>query len=266
MENTEEFTVHLPSNTRFMEANSASKYVVKLALPATLSGSWECALKEIHYPHSWDNITDGESEIKMELRQPSTNNTVKKTLTLDPGYYADNAQLSKAIEDVLRGGMSGFAERWRKKLHVTCSSHSGKIKLEIPHHVIIGLPKTLASILGFDTESQNFTRLIRGCQQPKFPATINVVDALYVYSDVVRPSLVGDAMVPLLRIVPVAGARGGMSHVEYMKPVYYPVGKQNFSTIEICITDSAGRRIQFKHGKTTVMLHFRRKKHPRPSV
>ena len=65
MDNVDEFTIHLPSNTLFMESNTASKYTVNLAMPVNLSGEWECGLEEIHYPHTW--VTMPEGVAKMEI-------------------------------------------------------------------------------------------------------------------------------------------------------------------------------------------------------
>ena len=264
MENNDEFTVHLPSNTRcFTETNTASKYTVKLALPISLSGEWECGLKEIHYPHTWRNITEDESEIYFWWFNLPDGEYKKTVLNLPAGYYESNEELAKGIEETIRGAMTKFTENWRRRLHVGANRFSDKIDIEVPNRVKIGFNEKLASILGFDTKTQNYSEITKGKVRQKYPVSIYLVDALYVYSDILRPNLVGDALVPLLRIVPVTGERGRMSHVEYIKPVYYPVGKQNFSSIEIFITDSAGRPIDFKHGKTTVMLHFRRRKNHR---
>ena len=48
------FYVYLPSNTDFLHENKASRYVTKLAKELTLGSDWECCLKEIHYPRSWN--------------------------------------------------------------------------------------------------------------------------------------------------------------------------------------------------------------------
>ena len=83
------------------------------------------------------------------------------------------------------------------------------------------------------------------------------IDALYVYSDVIQTKLVGNASVPLLSVVPLRGEFGQMAYKEYASPIYTPLAKHVFSTIEMYITDSAGREIPFTSGKVTVLLHFR---------
>ena len=56
----EGFHIYLPSNTRFLESNTTSNYVVKLAREVTLTGDWECGLTEIHYRRSWADIAKRE--------------------------------------------------------------------------------------------------------------------------------------------------------------------------------------------------------------
>ena len=72
--------------------------------------------------------------------------------------------------------------------------------------------------------------------------------------DVIQTNLVGDSSVPLLSLVPFRGVFWEMAFKEYSSPVYTSLAKHVFSTIEMYITDSAGR-----HGKVTVLLHFKQK-------
>ena len=261
MDNYDDFTIHLPSNTRFIEANTASKYVVKLALSPNLSGEWECGLKEIHYPHTWHNITDfyDKQFLRMQVIIKEARGTAYEDVYLQGGYYKNNSDLVKEIQKKIRGVIYQDPEL-EASIKVSYDEFSRKINFEIPHRLEIGINPQLAAVLGFDNQPKTWVSLRKKHEKPKFPMAINLVDALYVYSDVVQTSLVGDAMVPLLRIVPVVGEYGKMSHIEYIKPVYYPLAKLNFSTVEIFITDSAGRKIDFPYGKTTIMLHFRRRK------
>ena len=84
------------------------------------------------------------------------------------------------------------------------------------------------------------------------------IDSVYVYTDIVQTKLVGNADVPLLSVVPLSKHFGEMFLKEYVTPIYSPLSKQTFSTIEIYITDSAGREIPFTSGKVTVLLHFKK--------
>ena len=265
MDNVDEFTVHLPSNTRFMDSNSASRYTVKLAMSANLSGEWECGLKEMHYPRTWRNVTETVGSMGVIILDPLARGPVSVSVDLPSNHYETNTALVAAIQKVLRNAVARHGNL-QNKLRVVYKPTTGKVEFHLPSGVTLSINPILGNILGFDNETDQHVFVRSGVQTPRSAMTVSLVDALYVYSDVVQSSLVGDAMVPLLRIVPVLGKEGEMCHIEYIRPVYFPVAKLSFSTIEIYITDSAGRKIQFNQGKTTIMLHFRRKKALQPRV
>ena len=53
-----QFYLQLPSNASLdkFPNNTLTEYRVCLPQTITLSGDWEVALTEIHYPHSWNNV------------------------------------------------------------------------------------------------------------------------------------------------------------------------------------------------------------------
>ena len=58
---------------------------------------------------------------------------------------------------------------------------------------------------------------------------------LYVYCDIIQSQYVGDALVPLLRIVPVEGKDGERISKSFIRPQYVPVSRKQFETIEVNI-------------------------------
>ena len=52
---------------------------------------------------------------------------------------------------------------------------------------------------------------------------------------------------------------GKMAFKEYSSPVYTPLAKHVFFTIEMYMTDSAGRQLPFSSDKVTVLLHYKQK-------
>ena len=83
---------------------------------------------------------------------------------------------------------------------------------------------------------------------------------MFVYCDILENQIVGNALVPLLRVVPIDGKHDDVVVKSYDFPHYVPVSKQEFNTIEINIKDDADRIIPFRYGKVVVKLHFRRRK------
>ena len=86
------------------------------------------------------------------------------------------------------------------------------------------------------------------------------VNSLYVYCPLVEPRMVGDAQVPLLRIVPVAGRDGEMMTRAFDHIQYCPLVLRRFQTVEIDIRDDTGVKIPFERGRVVVTLHCRRRK------
>ena len=53
-----QFYLHLPSNSSLdkFPNNTLTEQHVSLPQTVSLTGDWEVALTEIHYPHSWNNV------------------------------------------------------------------------------------------------------------------------------------------------------------------------------------------------------------------
>ncbi len=113
----------------------------------------------------------------------------------------------------------------------------------------------LSDILGFNNITSDADHSIT------LPAN-SVVDlrrgfeTLYVYSSMVEPRVVGDKIVPLLRIGPITGQHGEMATTRFEHGQYIPVMSREFGTTETEIRDDTGRPVPFERGKVTVTLHF----------
>jgi len=68
---------------------------------------------------------------------------------------------------------------------------------------------------------------------------------LYVHSHIVQAQFVGDALVPLLRIVLVEGADGQRVSKSFERPHYLPVSRGEFETIEVNIKRDTGESVPF---------------------
>jgi len=72
---------------------------------------------------------------------------------------------------------------------------------------------------------------------------------LYIYCDIIQPQYVGDALVPLLRIVPVEGKDGQRVNKSFLGPQYVPVSRKQFETIEVNIKRDTGETVPFEFGR-----------------
>jgi hypothetical protein len=109
-----------------------------------------------------------------------------------------------------------------------------------------------------------------GFRQAIFPVGVLVSDwvadvmkglnSLYVYCPLVEPRMVGDAQVPLSRIVPVEGRDGEMISRVFDPIQYCPLLQRPFQTVEIYIRDDTGSIVPFERGRVVVTLHCRKRK------
>jgi len=84
--------------------------------------------------------------------------------------------------------------------------------------------------------------------------------SLFVYCDLVEPTVLGDAKVPLLRTVNITGKENLTISRIYQNVQYVPVHRKQFDTIELDIRDDTGRKVPFERGKVVITLHFRLRK------
>ncbi len=82
--------------------------------------------------------------------------------------------------------------------------------------------------------------------------------ALFVYCSLVHDSVVGDALAPLLRSVPVRGKYGEVVREVFHQPMYMPLRTTNFDQVEISINSEDGQLMPFNSGVCSITLHFRR--------
>ena len=135
----------------------------------------------------------------------------------------------------------------------TYNRYTMKSVVALPPNVILQLPVKLAIQLGFGpgvfltgkTESRAVVDLMFRAQ------------TVYVYSDIVKHSIVGDRRAPLLRVVNVNPLLGDTQTLNFQPPIYQPVSKTSFRQITLYLRDSTGQPIPFEPGAVTVVLAFR---------
>ena len=86
-----------------------------------------------------------------------------------------------------------------------------------------------------------------------------ILYVLYVYCDIVEEQIVGDVLVPLLKVVPIEGPHGQNITKDYVNPQYVPVSINHFSQLHLLLRDDAGEKVPFERGRVTATLHFRRR-------
>ena len=124
----------------------------------------------------------------------------------------------------------------------------------------------LAHLLGFHREvPEGYTEVwFQATLMAKVSADLYMgMSALYVYSDVVEPQIVGSQNLQLLRIVPFQEQQHRKNNtrgrLEPRMIDYLPLAKKHFDTLSIHIRNDMGEKVPFLLGKVNLKLHFRRK-------
>ena len=86
------------------------------------------------------------------------------------------------------------------------------------------------------------------------------LDTLYGYTDVVESHIIGDSLMPLLRIVPIYQLHGMTISRHFENVQYISLLLKEFGMILFAISYHTGRPVSFQRSKVTVTLHFLRRK------
>lgn len=130
-----------------------------------------------------------------------------------------------------------------------------RVAMNVPPRVELTLGIGLRDLLGFKDASFK-----EGLFLSEYPMELDAgITEIFVYTDIIESHHVGDTVVPLLRIIPVMGEKGEQIVRTYPMPLYFPVRKKFFDTIDVELKTSSAANITFTSGKTYLVLSFRRR-------
>ena len=285
--NTEtSFYLTLPSNSSdaTYTKNKTQSYRVQLARSLQLEGDWEVALTEIQYPHNWVTIDESSTFIMSigrfddkgknknaedierldEIPETSTLSIDEINIRLPAGYYANaediyEQMISSAKESFASVNQEGYVDL-PLSFKINNNTQKGKLISSKKASLLYNTKGTKHAIaLGLEipesrpNEIPYYSFPVRS----KNPFSVHQ-PTLYVYSDLVRHQLVGDALVPLLRIVPTSGKLGEYIMQTFTRPYYVPVSKGYINSVEIQINNDTGKPVNFLSGKVVCVLHLRK--------
>ena len=252
---------------KYYPNNTLTSFVTRLQKTITLTGDWEVALSEFHFPRSWYTIKRGGvnftticEDYTSEVRQPRSNISI-----LVPGGYYET------INDIINEMNAGVRRVLGGSYKIPESQHpifkynevSSRVGVVLPRKSAVQLPESFKTLLGFGTTLLNNITDGPVTRNGSEVADVNGgVHGLYVYCDLAEPVPVGDTEAPLLRVVSAKGKNGEMQQRNFDQLSYIPLQKKHFDSVEIFIRDDLGNPIPFENGKLMVTLHFRRVKNP----
>lgn len=263
----------LPSNSSMDHHpnNTAAKYTTTLSQQVELNGDWEVALAEICVPATWFNVTSDDYEFAVNDRifsipdnfYPSIKSVLEKMIELiNQVDHLSGASLEIVRRITDESVLDLFQEN---KIGIVYDQRKDKVGIAIPRRTVFRMTKMLATILGFNQQMlsnvDNRPSFVFERAQREAALVHNLLLA-YVYCDLVEPTIVGDTKVQLLRTVNVDTVNRNIVNHIYTAPIYVPLQKKQFGSVEINIMSSSGLPVPFASGKSVVVLHFRRTSNP----
>jgi len=265
------FYIHLLSNVESPLShrnNTVANFVTKLTEKIKLDSEWEVGLAEISYTKSWFNIRQN-----YNLDLISTNGEYYQTgeAVLRKGYYSSievlvaemNKKYSFYDKNILKPPSLRY-DPILNRIFVTIGMSLEKDCFYFPF-----IPKELELMLGFCSEDffkenkDNVSDIGLVEFEAPCPIQFNTNELhILVYCSIVKPIITGNVYTNLLRQVEIPRKIkfGEQCLLRFPNPFYHSVVSHEFETIEIDIKDDSGETIPFDFGRSTIALHFRKRK------
>ena len=185
--------------------------------------------------------------------------------TVPHGYY-------RSIKDVITVLNKGFEAAYNqmgpsvgRPLRLRYDPDADLVETENVEHAVSLYTDNpiLNSIMGFRNVYKDVKFYEIGIEK-KFQSDISpqleVLQSMYIYTDIIKYQLVGDLESPLLGVLPVKGEYKEQAFWYFSPPYYVPLNQSELDTINIQLrTDTGDPFPLHPNGKVIVRLHFRRK-------
>ena len=282
--------ITLVSNVKSVSGkNTLAEFRTQLSRKLTFNGDWVVGVAEISYTKSWFNVLFSHKIILFDemgnvfndiIESNEINIKKREEFYISSGYY----ESAKKLVDEINKTLSIITTieppvLLYNDLNNTVTVKAGKVDGVVKVYPYFG--SEVENILGLKNRNQiddyystvNHNSDIAAAifngnhmyKRDKFVAFHPVeisggYHSLYVYSNIVYPSYVGDTCTQILRVVeiPRNAIFGEQCVIKYERPQYRPVLLNEFESIELSIKDDTGALIPFKFGRIIVTLHFKK--------
>lgn len=253
-----DFFVTLISNSSLdiYSWNKASSYIVQLPHKIVLNDDWVVGLAELQYPYNFFNVSENNNSFTF------TNGDYSSTRSVQIGFYKS---VSELVESVMfqaseLGDWIRF-DSYTNRVKIKCTK---EIKAAHPHSEdqnnqlrSIKFHGRLALQLGFPPD----TNVLDFDLSPYVGNVyFGIPDQLFVYCDLIEPQLIGYESTQVIKIINSTDKEsefGSTCFRSFQKIHYVPLLKKEFDRVEIDLRDITGGYFPFRHGISSVKLHFK---------
>lgn len=226
------------SDTR---TNTSSRFVTRL--PQTLHLSKDrhrIGLVEILFPNTIENLPLGASAtVKYKTIDGKKKDSVY--IKVPAGHY----EKPEHLLEFLNVADSGTRFTYQKE--------TGHFKIHIDDSNVdhIYIPSDTAYFLGFEKT------VVKKTSEANYRLDLfNNTSVLYIYSDIVAPSIMGDTRANLLQCCPISGNFGEMNRQAFNPVRYTPILFDTIDSISIEILNEQGQPVKFSYGSVILTLHI----------
>lgn len=251
---TSEFMVLLPSNasTKVFPSNSVSSYKIKLQQPLPCNdGKWLVGLSEITYPSRWKNVVNDFVRVKIAQEQ-DFNHVFDFPLT--DGTYDMQSLLAEIREIFHQVSATEIAT-------LEYNEQNRKVTLDLKDDLELTFSQNILNILGLrKREGEYYTRGVYAAAENSTADITGGFYAIYIYTNIVHTTLVGDTVAPILRVVPLKESKGNFCQISqsFQNIQFHPVVATQTDVIEINIRKDTGSFVPFDGGKAIITLQFKK--------
>jgi hypothetical protein len=183
------------------------------------------------------------SSFNIELR---TWPAVLHTLKLREGHYPNAGSL---LTELIR-----ISEPVKDEVKWEYLTSKNRFQVDLRNYAI-RFQRSVAEVLGFQKILLNAGLVY---EAPYRLDLLRGTYHMYVYTDLCENTQVGNVQVPLLRTVPMQDVSyGQVKSYTFTKPIYIPLAKRQFDTIEVQLRNDSGDLLPLDDGKTVLVLHIR---------
>lgn len=277
--------------------NSLHKNKISLALPRVkyLGGDWEIGLKDVYINPNWYNAPC-DQHIEIITYSSNEPNLMKKYKLHTPIIKNNRFYNIREIVDKINHELWYLFDNDMD--YKTISSYRPKVEIADKFiHIYPGLlkdntyifpkfDKYLSQILGYPevdldiyiskkyNEYKNYeTQIVKSSESYKkdikslvssYPYKEKLINKLYITSDICDDVIYNNNEKPILRVISVENDRKPIK-LSYDQPIYIPIVKDNFNTLEIGIFDNITidklndiQKIDYDLLEFTFVLHLRK--------
>ncbi|MCP4652806.1 MAG: hypothetical protein GY858_05425 [Candidatus Omnitrophica bacterium] len=230
-------------------ANTQSHFITSLQAPVHLDSEHECGLNTFIYPANLNNIYDG------RLSFWSYTFGIDMISDLASGFYKTIDDLIQEINKALGPDKEFYKfshDKFTHKVMVELISGDNKT---IPY---LEMNENVSVLTGFPLRSEKIGFVV-GDRAYDLSGGIS---AIYIYSDIIAHSYIGNSSSPILAIVPYNFEKyGTVQSYSPKKIMYFPVKDISIQEITIELRTKTGQFLPFPGGgsETILILNMRKK-------